>query len=138
MSGIEKLTEAEQLDLAERVHEAVLKFKLLRASSFWNVQTFYVSDLAGDLSRKQAVWLAGWIAFQMSIPTEVEVLRMPVELPEDLHAGKGEIYALSVDHEWLRQWKRKEDAVRIDEPAKISPNVVKLKFVVVERPQVAA
>ncbi|GLH79762.1 hypothetical protein SSBR45G_46710 [Bradyrhizobium sp. SSBR45G] len=48
------LTESEKADLAERVHEAVEQFKRLRDSPLWNVQTFRVSDIAGELSRRQA------------------------------------------------------------------------------------
>ena len=129
VSGIEKLTEVEIAALAERVHESVVQFKLLRSSSFWNVQTFRVSDIANNLSRKEAVWLAGWIALQMRIPTEVEVLRLPIELPDDLHASEGDMYTLSVEPNWFT----KDDPKPVYETPKVSLNVMKLKFVVVKR-----
>ncbi|WP_284421060.1 MULTISPECIES: hypothetical protein [unclassified Bradyrhizobium] len=70
----------------------------------------------------------------MRIPTEEDVLKMPVELPEDLLTGDGEMYTLSVDHEWLRRLG-KDAPIRVGDPAKIDLGIVSLKFTTVARPK---
>jgi hypothetical protein len=131
---VQPITHPELIGLGERIHEIVLHFKQLRASSFWRIETFRVRDVATDLDRKQAIWLGSWIALHLRIKTEEEVMKLPIELADDLRASDGEMYTIQIVPDWARQ----------DKDASVSaiPSVklltARLEFTTVKRHQGAA
>jgi hypothetical protein len=88
------LTEAEHADMGERLHEAVARFILLRASSFWGVETFRVFDVVGELTTRQAKWLLPYIGVTMRQRLDVDTLNLPIMLPTDLQDSADEIHTL--------------------------------------------
>lgn len=126
ISEIIDLVPAQELALAERIHEAIVHFKKLRASSFWNVQTFRVSDIGLFLDKQQRECLVARIGFALSIPSEAAVLPLFVELPDDLEATDDETYAIATDFRRIKVG----ELVEIDFKG--------LKFVTVKRPTAEA
>lgn len=117
-----ELNPAKELALAERIHEAVVYLKKLRDSSFWNVQTFRVNDLGLVLDGEEMTCLAARIGLAFRVATEADVLSMNIDLPDGLHAGASEMYALS---HCLNQFEHAPNAAPV--------TVHKLQLVTVKR-----
>lgn len=93
---IPNLTEAEQIDMACRVHDSVCRLRVLQADTVWNIRTFRVGDILGDLTRRQCALMKSAVGKFMGTENAELISMFEVDLPEDLQHGPKESYELQL------------------------------------------